>query len=68
MSIVRLYVSRVMRADVYVPKKCYAHHYIHHLYKGDTCDCVAFCKYPPKGDVMYISLKEENDYTQTEFK
>ena len=65
MSIMRLYVSRVMRnGDLYLPKKCNAPQYMNQLYKGDVCDCKVFCKYPQKGSPIYISLKAENDKRQ----
>ena len=42
-NLIRLLVSRAMRIDDNVPRKCFADRYV--IPDNDICDCIDKCKY-----------------------
>ena len=42
-NILRLLVSRAIRTDTFVPRKCFADRYV--IPDDDICDCIDKCKY-----------------------
>lgn len=52
----KLFLTRLLRKDIYKPSKCYAHMY-QISNPNAQCDCKIWCKYPPNGTKVYVKTK-----------
>lgn len=58
-NLLKLYISRILRKDMYVPQRCNAHNYM--IPKGTWCNCKIWCKYPSPGNSSKLYLREHNN-------
>ena len=50
-------ITRYLNNDMYLPTKCNSKEYNIYFYKGCSCDCKIFCKYPKRNTLSIIKMK-----------